>query len=58
LIDRAHAHSGIDAYVARGPDGSEVRVRTVSPPFVVNLSLLVEPQRHSYQRRHEIKPPR
>lgn len=53
LLDIAHAHSGIDSYVAHQA-GTVVPVRTVSAPFVNNRSLFVNPQRHSYADRARI----
>ena len=49
LLDLPYAHSGIDRYTANGAP-----LRTVSAPFVNNLSSYVNPQRHSYAARHEI----
>lgn len=52
LVERELAHSGIDRFVA-----GDVPVRTVSPPFVDNLSLYVSAQRHSWSTRHELDYP-
>ncbi len=49
LIDRSFAHSGIDVFRI-----GDVPVRTVSPPFVNNLSLYVNPQQHTWATRHEV----
>jgi aminomethyltransferase len=56
LLDRAYAHSGISRYTARRGD-RRVPLRTVSPPFVNNMSLFVNPQRHAYVDRDEIRFP-
>lgn len=53
LLEQAYAHSGIDRYAVRH-GGVEAPIRTVSAPFVNNLSLFVHPQRHTYARRAEI----
>ncbi len=47
-LGTAWSYSGIDRYSAPGPDG-DVPVRTVSPPFVVNESLRVDPRKHDYE---------
>lgn len=49
LIENELAHSGIDRFAAGG-----VPVRTVSPPFVNNLSLYVNLQRDAWATRGEI----
>lgn len=56
LLDVAYAYAGIDRYAA-ARDGIAAPIRTVSAPFVNNLSLYVSPQRHSYARRGEIRYP-
>lgn len=48
LIDLPLAMPGVDGLVA---EGSGQSVRTVSPPFAVNLSLRVKPQRDSFADR-------
>jgi len=53
LLERRYAHSGIDRHRVDARDRS-IRVTTVSPPFVNNVSLFVNPQRHSYVARAEI----
>lgn len=50
LVDRALAHGGIDRFVA-----GDVPVRTVAPPLVDNRSLYVDPRRHAYRARDEIR---
>ncbi len=55
LLDMAYAHSGIDVYRARRADGPQaIAIETVSAPFVNNLSLYVNPQRHSISDREAI----
>lgn len=49
LIELAYAYAGIDRYTVNGQS-----VRTTSAPFVDNLSLHVNPQKHAYARRAEI----
>ncbi len=49
LIELPCAYSGIDRFVA-----GEVAVRTVSPPYVNNLSLYVDPRRHGWATRDEV----
>lgn len=58
LLDATLAHPGIDA-VARDPGGSapDRPLCTVSAPFVNNLSLYLDPQRHSYATRAELAYP-
>lgn len=51
LIELAYAHSGVDRYRA-GP--ARQPIRTVSAPFINNLSLYVNPTKHTYERRSEI----
>lgn len=50
LIDRELAHGGIDRFTANG-----VALRTVAPPLVDNRSLYVDPRRHAYRTRGEVK---
>jgi glycine cleavage system T protein (aminomethyltransferase) len=57
LIDRSLAHSGIDVFVAQDEAGRRVPLKTVSPPFVNNLSLFVQPGRHGYAQRDAIRYP-
>jgi glycine cleavage system aminomethyltransferase T len=54
MIDMAYAHSGIDSYLARHTNGEMTPLATVSPPFVVNLSLFIDPQRHTYADRGNV----
>ncbi|MBW2253409.1 MAG: aminomethyltransferase family protein [Deltaproteobacteria bacterium] len=56
LLDLRLAESGLDVLVARGPD-AVYALRTVSPPFVVNHSLLIQPQRDSFATRGQIDAP-
>ncbi|MBW2453274.1 MAG: aminomethyltransferase family protein [Deltaproteobacteria bacterium] len=49
LIELPYAYSGIGRFVA-----GEVPLRTVSPPFVNNLSLYVDPQRDVWATRDEV----
>jgi glycine cleavage system aminomethyltransferase T len=49
VLDMPFAHSGIDRYLVAGQSS-----RTLSPPFVLNRSLFVDPQKHEYARRAEI----
>lgn len=51
LLEIAYAHSGIDRYKA-GAEGHPIR--SVSAPFINNLSLFVNPAKHTYARRSEI----
>lgn len=52
LLDIAWAHPGIDALTIVGASAA-ARARTVSPPLLMNRSLAVSPQLHSYFTRHE-----
>jgi glycine cleavage system aminomethyltransferase T len=52
LVEARYAQSGIDRYLAR--DDGDVPIRTVSAPFVDNLSLYVNPQQHRYRDRAAI----
>jgi glycine cleavage system aminomethyltransferase T len=52
LLDRDLAHAGLAGLTVRR-DGAEVAVRTTTPPVIDNLSLFVQPQRHSYHTRAE-----
>lgn len=52
LLDIAWAHPGIDALTISGAAGSAA-ARTVSPPLLMNRSLAVSPQLHSWFTRHE-----
>jgi acyl carrier protein len=56
LLDVNYAHPDIDVYHARRGD-LRIPVRTVSPPFVANWSLVVNPQRHAFADRREIAAP-
>ena len=49
LVDLSFSYSHIDRFLA-----GDVAVHTVSPPFVNNLSLYVNPQQHTFATRHEI----
>jgi aminomethyltransferase len=51
LLDRPIAHAGLTGLVAHTPGGA-VAVRTISAPAIINRSLYVDPQRHSYATRH------
>jgi len=53
LIDLALAHPGHDRLSVATGDGTEP-VRTVSPPFITNRSLVVRPQWHRYATRDQI----
>jgi glycine cleavage system aminomethyltransferase T len=50
LLDRAGAWPGLTRTVRTG-DGREVRIRTVSPPVLTNLSLSTSPQIHMYRAK-------
>lgn len=50
LLDRPCFHAGIDRFAA-GDAAAPVKVRTVSPPVLVNRSLYINPQRHAYATR-------
>ena len=52
MLDVAFAHSGVDRYAIRGAP-----VRTISPPFVNNLSMYVNPQRDSFNTRDAVRFP-
>lgn len=52
LLDVAWAYPGIEAFTVHG-GGATVAARSVSPPVLVNRSLGVSPQLHSYATRHE-----
>ncbi|MCA9573231.1 MAG: hypothetical protein KC656_35590, partial [Myxococcales bacterium] len=52
MLDIAWAHPGVDAYRA-----GEHAIRTVSRPFVLNRSLFVRPQTHSWRTRDSIPYP-
>lgn len=56
LIERRYSHSGITRY-RLGPAAGDPALRTVSPPFLANRSLFINPQRHSYATRDELKLP-
>ena len=54
LVDRALAHGGITTLaIAHG--GRAVPARTSAPPLVDNRSLYVDPRRHAYRARDEVK---
>lgn len=55
-LELAYAHSGITQYRARrrGAEAAAIALRTVSAPFVNNLSLYVNPQRHHYGERAQL----
>ena len=57
LLDVAWAHPGIDDLTVRTASGAAVRARVASPPILLNRSLLVSPQLHSYATRHEAPHP-
>lgn len=50
LVERAFAHGGIDRFAVRGK-----RVRSAAPPLIDNRSLYVDPRRHSYRTREELR---
>ena len=52
LIETRWAHPGIDAFRVADGEG-QVAARSVSPPVLLNRSLGVSPQLHSYATRHE-----
>jgi glycine cleavage system aminomethyltransferase T len=54
LLDMPYAHSGI-ARFRLGPSSDAPALRTASPPFIANRSLFINPQRHSYATRDEIR---
>ena len=59
LLDLSWAHPGIDELSVHAVDARDVAVpaRSVSPPVLLNRSLLVSPQLHSYATRDEIPVP-
>jgi aminomethyltransferase len=57
LLELPYAHSGVDRYAVVRESAAPIALRTVSPPFVHNRSMFVNPQRHSYAERHEIRFP-
>jgi glycine cleavage system aminomethyltransferase T len=56
LLDLPVAHPGVAALRVETPDG-EVPARTVSPPVIHNLSLLVSPQEHGYRAGRRVEAP-
>jgi len=52
VLDLPFAQPGIDQYQIEGRP-----CRTLSPPWVLNLSLFVNPQKHDFERRDEIDLP-
>ena len=50
LLNKDFAHSGVNAYHV-----SSKNIQTLSPPFVVNKSIFVKPQKHCFKERKEIK---
>lgn len=56
LLDLAWAHPGIDGLSVRD-GGAASPARTVTPPVLLNRSLLVSPQLHSYATRDETPVP-
>lgn len=56
LLNRPFAVSGIHAYHAEH-DGSQVSLRTASPPVICQRSLFVTPGQHTYRNRNEYRFP-
>jgi glycine cleavage system aminomethyltransferase T len=54
LLDIDLAHPGIDA-LSVTHEGRSAAARTVCPPLIDNLSLRVNPQRHTYAGRAELR---
>jgi sarcosine oxidase subunit alpha len=53
LLDLPLAHPGVDRFTVDGADGARLPMRTVSPPFVLQRSLFVDPRHQRYARRAE-----
>jgi aminomethyltransferase len=53
MLDLPYAESGVNSYHVLAAE-RRVAVRTVSPPFVNNRSLYVDPQIHAYQEAETI----
>ncbi|HZN93576.1 MAG TPA: hypothetical protein VFB81_12775, partial [Myxococcales bacterium] len=53
LLEVAYAHPKVDRYRVRAAAGSEHPLRTLTPPAILNRSLLVNVQVHSYRTRAE-----
>lgn len=51
LLDCAYAYSGLDSYMVKMDDATEIQILTVSPPVINNRSLYVNAQKHSYATR-------
>ncbi len=49
LLNRDFAHSGVHEYTV-----SSVKIQTHSPPFVINRSIFVKPQKHCFKERKSI----
>ena len=49
LLKKEFAHSGVHEYTA-----SSIELQTVSPPFVINRSMFVKPQKHCFTERATI----
>jgi hypothetical protein len=57
LLDISVAHPGIDAFFATHAEQKHP-IRTISSPLLFNRSLLVDPQRHTYETRdRSLDPP-
>jgi glycine cleavage system aminomethyltransferase T len=56
MLDRPYAESGIPYYNTQN-EAQSALICTVSPPFINNYSLVVNPQIHSYMDKDEIKYP-
>jgi len=54
LVEPALAHGGITTLTIAHGD-AEVAARTAAPPLVDNRSLYIDPRRHSYRGRDELK---
>jgi aminomethyltransferase len=54
MLRRDVAVAGIDGF-STGGDGSTAALTTIAPPALTNASLLVNPRKHSYATRDEIK---
>jgi aminomethyltransferase len=56
MLDMPYAVSGISCYEVLS-QGDKAPLKTVSPPFIRNRSLCVDPQIHAYQERETISFP-
>lgn len=48
FIDAGFAYASIDAYSVKNSEGREIAIETSATPFFMNLSMLVNPNEHSF----------